>query len=209
MFDRKMRRRIAVFCFLFSLLGSTNSDADESELKSVRLAFFDRHTIEVPPGWRRVEDSKTYQIVSADGELVFTATEYEATKDGWNTFWKTRFKADFPSLKSSGKVEIISHKQKDYRKNPLSILCRYEGRVEGSEIVYYTVSINCGDFFVSGNFVGDSKSLPSNTNLPASILRSIKPKAVGKADSGQPAARSESKPGSDEKPKRESEGCSR
>jgi hypothetical protein len=48
----------------------------------------------------------------------------------------------------------------------------------GSEIVYYTVSVNCGDFFISANFVGDSESLPPGTDLPASILKSIRPKEV-------------------------------
>ena len=203
-----IRSTFILFCLL-SLVGSPSTVADEAKLKSVQLAFFDSHTIDLPNGWKRVEDKERYQIESGDGEIVLTATKYEAKKDGWDTFWKTRMKPDFPTLKSSGQVEMVSHKEKDYRKHPFSILCRYEGKVRGSEIVYYTVSINCGDFFISANFVGDSKSLPPDTDLPASILKSIRPKEVKQDAAGLPATPSKSKSEDNKKPQPKSEGRSR
>lgn len=204
-----MTRTIAIFCCILSFLGITIANAEEEQAKAVRMVFFDSHTVDVPAGWKRVEDEGNYQIESADGEVVFTATKYEAKKDGWNTFWKIRLKPDFPGLKWSGRTEMVRHKEKDDRKKPISIFSRYEGKVMGAEIVYYTVSINCGDFFVSANFVGDKVTLPPDTDLPMSILKSIRLKEVEQGGTGHSATRPQSRSGGGEKPQPEVEGRSR
>lgn len=169
--------RLCFLVLLLALPGGHWAGADEEEKpQTVSLDFHGDHTIAVPVGWKRTERKDVYQLCSADEETYLTVTKFESQEGGWDVFWKTRLKPDFPTLKAAGSVEILRNVNRDYRKHPLSIMMRYEGTVEETPIVFYSVAINAGDFFFSANFVGDQKTLPQGTDLPAAIIRSIKPK---------------------------------
>src|SRR6478672_11149138 len=100
-----------IIIYIVSLmLGILNSHAEQTQSKNFQLPLFESHTLEVPQGWKRVNDSEGYQIESSDGEVVVTATKYEAPKDGWEKFWKTLLRPDFTSLKWTGKTEMLGHK---------------------------------------------------------------------------------------------------